>query len=276
MKNVLITGASSGIGRATALRLARTGLTVFATVRSESDGAGLQAEAGAPVVPLLVDVTQPESVTKAAAEVEALAGSLDGLVNNAGEGVSGPLELLTDEELRSQLDVNLVGQVSVTRAMLPLLRRSEGPRIVMVGSVGGRLAFPFAGAYHASKFAMEAVSEVLRQELRPDRIEVTLIEPGPFSTPIWEKARDRIPELKERDHRHIYSARLDEFAAKLRSADERGGDPDQVAKEIEKALTGKRPSARVVVGLPAAVASRLRPLVPDRLFDAVASRAFNR
>lgn len=250
-------------------------MTVFATVRSEQDAHDLRAAGGAAVVPLVMDVTDAESVSRVASEVESVAGSLDGLVNNAGEGISGPLELLTDDELRAQLDTNLVGHVSVTRAMLPLLRRSNSPRIVMVGSVGGRLALPFAGAYHASKFGMEAVAEVLREELRPEGVQVTLIEPGPFSTPIWDKARDRIPELKQRDRRHIYTARLDEFAGKLKSADEQGGDPDQVAKAIQEALTADRASARVVVGLSAVIASRLRPFVPDRLFDAVVSRAFN-
>ncbi len=270
MKSVLITGASSGIGRATALRLARGGVKVFATVRSEEDAEGLRASG---ISTLLIDVTDSDSVARAASEVDAH-GALDGLVNNAGEGIAGPLELLTDDELRAQLDVNVVGQVSVTRAMLPALRRSDDPRIVMVGSVGGRVSFPFAGAYHASKHAIEAVSEVLRAELGPEGIRTVLIEPGPYSTPIWRKASDRIDELEGRDHAARYRDRLNSVRDKLQSADERGDEPDAVAKKIEGALFDSRPGARIQVGVPAVVTARLRPLLPDGLFDAVVKRAF--
>ena len=243
---------------------------MFATVRSDEDAGDLKANG---ISPLLVDVTDPSSIERAASQIEGH-GALDGLVNNAGEGIAGPLELLTDDELRAQLDVNVVGQVSMTRALLPALRRSDDPRIVMVGSVGGRVAFPFAGAYHASKYAIEAVSEVLRAELAPDGIRTVLVEPGPYSTPIWRKASKRIEELEERDRDSRYRDRLEDFRDKLQSADEQGDEPDAVAKKIEGALFDRRPGSRIQVGVPAAVTARLRPLLPDGLFDAVVKRAF--
>ena len=155
---------------------------------------------------------------------------LDGLVNNAGVGVPGPLERSPLEELRRQLEVNVVGQVAVTQAALPLLRAAGG-RVVFVGSVGGMLASQFAGAYHASKFAMEAIADVWRQELEPEEIAVILIEPSAISTPIWDKAIEQIDALLAGADPRVarYRARLREFRESLRSADEHGKSPEDVA-----------------------------------------------
>ena len=190
MKRILITGASSGIGAATALHLDRCGMEVFAAVRALDDGEDALAGASDRLRRISLDVTDAGSIAEAMATVSEHVGGagLDGLVNNAGIGVPGPLELLSAEDLRRQLDVNVVGQVAVTQAALPLLRAAAG-RIVFVGSVGGRLASQFAAAYHASKFAMEAIADAWRQELDPEEIAVILIEPSAISTPIWDKAR---------------------------------------------------------------------------------------
>jgi NAD(P)-dependent dehydrogenase (short-subunit alcohol dehydrogenase family) len=275
MASYLVTGASSGIGEATALRLDADGHEVFAAVEPESDTAGL-ATASERLSLLALDVTLPGSI---AAAVDVVAGrlagrGLDGLVNNAGVGFPGPLELLALDDLRRQLEVNVIGQVAVTQAMLPLVRQAGG-RIVFVGSVGGILASQFAGAYHASKFAIEAIGDVWRQELEPEGIEVILIEPSAISTPIWSKAIAYLDELlKSSTPRMVrYRERLTAFRESLQSADEHGKAPEDVAEAIAQALTAKRPSARYVVGAAGRFAAALRPLIPDRVADKFAERA---
>ena len=271
MKRILITGASSGIGAATALHLDRCGMEVYAGVRSLDEGEDALAGASDRLRRVSLDVTDAGSIADAIAGV---GGALDGLVNNAGVGVPGPLELLSAEELRRQLEVNVVGQVAVTQAALPLLRAASG-RVVFVGSVGGKLASQFAGAYHASKFAMEAIADVWRQELEPEEIAVILIEPSVISTPIWDKAAEQIDALLAGADPRVsrYRARLREFRESLRSADEHGKSPDDVAAAIEQALTEDSPDTRVVVGAAGKVATALRPLIPDRLADKLAERS---
>jgi NAD(P)-dependent dehydrogenase (short-subunit alcohol dehydrogenase family) len=274
MASYLVTGASSGIGEATALRLDADGHEVFAAVEPESDAAGL-ATASERLSLLALDVTLPASI---AAAVDVVAGrlagrGLDGLVNNAGVGFPGPLELLALEDLRRQLEVNVIGQVAVTQAMLPLVRRAAG-RIVFVGSVGGILASQFAGAYHASKFAIEAIGDVWRQELEPEGIEVILIEPSAISTPIWSKAIAHLDELQQSPSPRMarYRERLTAFRESLHSADEHGKPPDDVANVIAQALTTEKPDARYVVGTAGKLAIALRPLLPDRVADKLGER----
>ena len=268
---VLVTGASTGIGRATASRLAANGRRVWAGVRDPDDAAELRALGSRELEPVEFELTSGDSIAVALERIGS-EGGLDAVVNNAGIGVAGPLELLTDDELREQLEVNVVGQLAVARAALPLLRRSERPRLVFVGSVGGRLAFPFAGAYTASKHAMEAVADALRNELAEEGIGVSLVEPPSISTPIWDKARQRIAELRGRPGAEVYAARLDAFDGVLAGQDEHGGDPDEVAEVIERVLDSSSPGARYPVGVVAQVATRVRTLIPDRLFDALARR----
>ena len=158
-------------------------------------------EASTNLVPVILDVTDPEQIAAAAARIEAESdGGLDGLVNNAGVAVPGPLETIPLEDLRHQLEVNLVAYVAVTQAMLPQIRRAEG-RIVFLASIGGRIAFPFGGPYHASKFATEAIGDVFRQELRPWGIEVAIIEPGSIDTPIWERGQEQSGRRSKRSRR---------------------------------------------------------------------------
>jgi NAD(P)-dependent dehydrogenase (short-subunit alcohol dehydrogenase family) len=279
--SALITGTSTGIGRATALRLVGAGWTVLAGVRDESSGERLAQEASAPerLIPLRLEVTDPAQIAEAAARVESLAavtgssGGLDALVNNAGIGVGGPLELLAPEDLRRQFDVNVHGQVAITQALLPALRRARG-RIVFLSSVGGRVAMAFTAPYAASKHAIEALGDALRVELHSSGIKVALIEPGSVATPIWDKGRAeaervRIPPELEAAYGHVPAA-MDKV---LRDTARRGVPPEQVAETIERALTDRRMKARYVVGRDARVMLIVRRLLPDLVFDRVARRA---
>src|SRR5580698_2276395 len=195
MKSVVVTGSSTGIGWGAAKVLIENGLRVFGSVRKEADGERLRAEFGENFVPLLFDVTDAAAVNAAAEKVSAALGpeTLAGLVNNAGIAVAGPLLYLKIDELRHQLEVNVVGQIVVTQAFAPLLgvdktRKGEPGRIVMISSVGGKNANPFMGPYNASKFALEGLSESLRRELMLFGIDVIIIAPGAVATPIWDKA----------------------------------------------------------------------------------------
>lgn len=269
MRSVLITGASSGIGEATALRLAHAGWRVLAGVRTDTDAGRLRGER---IEPVTLDVTK-------AAEVAAVAEKLgdeplDGLVNNAGTALAMPLEFLPLDQLRGQLEVNLVGHLAVTQALLPNLRAARG-RIVNVGSIAGRSALPFLGAYAASKHALEAVTHVLRVELRPFGIEVTVIEPGTIATPIWRKGGDRFQELAaglpgELDE--LYGERMAAFRKAAAAAGQRAEPADDVAIVVERALTEERPKARYVVGRDArrrALVERLPARLRDRVYERV-------
>lgn len=186
-KVVLITGASTGIGQAVALEMRGRGWRVFATVRKSSDVVDLTKVGRGLIEPLIMDVTDEESVKQAVATVQERSGRLDAVVNNAGVAVSGPIEQLTTEDLQKQFDINLFGVHRVTRACLPMLRASKG-RIVQISSVSGRVTLPFTGAYAASKYALEAYSDALRMELAGSGVKVIVIQPGSIQTPIWDKS----------------------------------------------------------------------------------------
>jgi len=264
MQNVFITGASSGIGYVTALDLDRRGFRVFATVRREQDGKALAAEASPHLRVLYLDVTDADAIRRAAAEVEAAVGEagLDGLVNNAGVVEPGPIEFVSLDSLRRQLEVNVTGQVAVTQAFLPMLRRARG-RIVNIGSVGGLNVLPFAGAYCASKFALEAITDALRMELKAWGIEVVLIEPGSVATPIWTKGAGKI--LSE-DASALYGPGIRAMKVAVAATASQGIAPEVVARVIHKALTARRPRTRYLVGRMAYARALLQKL-PDRLRD---------
>jgi NAD(P)-dependent dehydrogenase (short-subunit alcohol dehydrogenase family) len=265
---VLVTGASSGIGRACCLRLAGRGHEVLASARGDADLERLRA---AGWTPLRIDVTDPASIEAAAAQ----AGAVDGLVNNAGISVAAPLEYVPIEDLRRQLEVNVVGQVVVTQAFLAGLRARRG-RIVYMGSIAGRVALPLMGPYAASKHALEAISDALRRELRPHGVHVAIVRPGSIATPIWEKgsgeAERRRAEMPEEGER-VYGALLRAGLAGARDAAERGLDPDEVAKAVEHALTARRPRSRYLVGRDARGRAAVARVVPDRVLDALIARA---
>jgi NAD(P)-dependent dehydrogenase (short-subunit alcohol dehydrogenase family) len=265
-KSVLVTGTSSGIGRATVERLAGDGWRVFAGTR---DGAAKATRSGAgEVVPLALDVTDADQMAAAVETISSHAGGvLHGVVHNAGIPIGGALEEVEADQLRRIFEVNVIAPVLLTQQLLPLLRRERG-RVVIVGSLGGRVAFPFAGPYHATKYALEAIADSLRLELRPQGVGVALVEPGTIQTPIWAKAQEQV-EAQRRgltgEARDLYDERLTAFQEKLRSADRNGEDPAKVADKIADALEGD--GTRYPVGKGAGTLSKLRPLLPDGLFD---------
>jgi NAD(P)-dependent dehydrogenase (short-subunit alcohol dehydrogenase family) len=268
----VVTGTSSGIGEAVALRLEQAGWRVLAGVRRQEDAERLE---GRGLQPVLLDVTDSDSI--AAAAVELGGRPLAGLVNNAGVAVSMPLELLPLDELRRQLEINLVGQVAVTQAFLPALRRGRG-RLVFVGSIAGRSALPFLGAYAASKHALEAVTDSLRIELRPFGIEVAVVEPGTIGTPIWTKGAatfQRIAASLPDGALGVYADRLAAFRDAAAAAGRRGEPAAKVAQAIEHALTAERPRTRYVVGRDAKRRARVERL-PDRWRDRVYERVLLR
>lgn len=278
----LITGASTGIGRASALRLAAKGWTVLAGVRDPAAGEQLLSAAAAPgrVVPLQLEVTDSVQIAQAVARVQeesaqggAASGGLDALINNAGIGVGGPLELISQEDLRRQFDINVLAQVAVTQAMLPALRRAHG-RIVFVSSIGGRVATPYLAPYAASKHAVEAIGDALRVELRSSNIQVALLEPGSVATPIWDKARAdadavSVPPELQAEYGNVPAA----MSKALEDTERRGVSPEVVAKTIERALTARRMKARYLVGTDAKAMLIAKRVLPDHIFDRFIRRA---
>jgi len=270
---VVITGASTGIGEATALKLDAAGFRVFAGVRKAEDGERLQAKASdrlRVIQPL--DVADQDSIARAAAQVESELGGepLRGVVNNAGIATGGPLEALDLDDLRSTLEVNSIAPVAVAQAFLPMLRRSQG-RIVNISSIGGRVAQPFAGPYIASKHALEAINDVLRLELIEWDIDVIAIEPGTIATPIWEKGSSQAGEVLGKmapRMRELYGKRLEKFSKVLERQTKRGAPPEKVADAVQKALTAGRPRARYLIG-DAYVLLALKTVLPTRLLDRV-------
>jgi NAD(P)-dependent dehydrogenase (short-subunit alcohol dehydrogenase family) len=269
----LITGASTGIGRATALRLAASGWTVLAGVRKTADGEALSAAGGERVLPVELDVTDAAQIARAAERVREIApAGLDALINNAGTAVGGPLELLAMDDLRRQFDVNFFAHVAVTQALIGALRRARG-RIVLISSVGGLVSTPYMGPYHASKYALEAAGNVLRMELARSHVQVALVEPGSVATPIWEKNRGQtdfaVPEELREQYGHVPAA----MAKALNDTARRGIPPERVAQTIERALSARRMRARYIVGADAHVMVWASRLLPDLVFDRVVRRA---
>lgn len=275
-RTVLITGASSGIGLACAVHLAQSGFRVFAGVRREEDGETLKRKSGGAILPLFMDVTDQNSVAAARDRVSDAVGAagLSGLVNNAGIVVSGPLEFIPPDQLRKQFDVNVLGQVSVTQAFLPLLRTGRG-RIVFMGSISGRMSTPFLAPYSASKFALEAITDSLRMEVKPWGITVSLIEPGSVKTPIWKKsiaaadayAREFPPEASD-----LYGSQLKKATEGAKKMEAQGIDVAVVARTVEHALTSNRPKTRYLLGRGVNFQAFMKKVLPDRLMDRIILR----
>jgi NAD(P)-dependent dehydrogenase (short-subunit alcohol dehydrogenase family) len=268
---VLVTGASSGIGEATVLHLRELGFTTIAGVRKDEDAERLE---GLGLRSVRLDVTDADQI---AAARDALGDEpLAGLVNNAGIAVGAPLEFLPIDKLRQQLEVNLIGQIAVTQAFLPALRRARG-RIVNVSSIGGRVALPLVGAYNASKFGLEGASDALRREVRSQGVDVILIEPGGVKTPIWKKGEalaDEITEDLPPEAERLYGRLIAKVREETRKIDaERGSEPRAVAEAIATALTARRPRARYLVGSDAKQRAVSAKLLPARVMDRLIGRA---
>jgi NAD(P)-dependent dehydrogenase (short-subunit alcohol dehydrogenase family) len=274
MPSVLVTGASRGIGESIATHLAAKGWDVFAGVRSDQDAHKLKGESPR-LTPVILDVTSPENV---AALDASLPERLDAAVNNAAVVVSGPMEAVASAELRRQLEVNVVGQLAVTQAVLPRLRRSHG-RIVFISSLNGRVSFPLLGAYCASKFALEAVADALRMELTPWDIPVVVVEPAQTKTDMWRTADTSMEQMAAAmtaEMRQLYAGHLPGLGKTIARTRKAAVPPEKVAKVVEEALTARRPRARYVVGaapkLMLSVATSLPTSVRDRVLRAVSAQ----
>ena len=271
-RSVVITGASTGIGKACARWMDRAGWRVFAGVRKEADGAALRAEASERLTPVLVDVTDTASIAAMAALVTQAVGEagLDGLVNNAGMATGGVLEFVELDELRRVLEVNVTGQVAVTQPLIPLLRRARG-RVVMMSSVAGFSSTPLLGLYAASKHALEAITDALRLELHPWGIHVSSIQPGTIATPIWGKAlafAEEVAPTYPPEALRLYGPLLDALFASLRKRTGSGIPAEAVAEAVCHALTAPTPKTRYIVGQDAKVRQWIERL-PDRWRDRV-------
>lgn len=276
---VVVTGSSTGIGRASALALAGHNFHVFAGVRNPDDGEALLAATTGELEPLIIDVTDAEAIAAAATRVgEATGGRLDGLVNNAGIVVPGPVEGVDLDGLRRQLEVNVVAQVAVSQALLPQIRAARG-RVVFISSVGGRMSLPYLSAYHASKHALEAIGDSLRQEVRQFGVEVAIIEPGSVATPFWDKGQAEAPKARaamDPELERIYAGELDRVQAAAEKTAARGVAPERVAEAVVHALTAAKPRTRYLVGTDAKIQARLRKVLPDRVFDRLIARELQR
>lgn len=273
-KAILITGASTGIGFATAQMLAREGYRIFAGVRSDAD-AGRLNEAHANIRALLLDVRDAAQIAQSVETISRSGAALHGVVNNAGIAVAGPLEYLPLDDFRRQFDVNVFGALAVTQAALPLLRRTRG-RIVFMGSVSGQIAPPFVGAYAASKFALEAIADAMRVELAPSGVAVSIIEPGAVRTPIWGKGRSEKDALVARMPAQAlthYGAAVENLIKVTEREERTGIDPDVVGRAVLHALQSPKPRARYAVGDPPSWQRRFAMQLPAHLRDKLVARS---
>ncbi len=267
-QSVVITGTSTGIGRACVQRMAASGWVVYAGVRKDADAQDLKRSIAGDVRPVILDVTDDDHIRTLVALLgdELGSGGLDGLVNNAGVGQGGPFEILSDQDWRWHFDVNVFGLVNITRECLSLLRSARG-RIVNVASIGGRVAGPMLSPYSAGKHAVEAISETLRFEVEDFGMQVSCIEPGEVATAIWGKGEDEMARLSatlDADIKDRYRRHLDMMYGFLADGSKRGIPASKVADAVHHALTASRPRHRYLVG-PDAKVTGLVSRLPDRL-----------
>ncbi len=276
-KSFVVTGASTGIGRAIALALDRAGFRVFAGAREPAALDALRADASDRLEPVTLDVTNEDHIAAVAARVSEAVGAagLAGLANNAGIAINAPLEFVSMDDLRRQLEVNVVGQVAVTQAFLPLLRKGQG-RIVFTSSTAGFLSPPLMGPYSMSKFALEAMADALRLEVRPWGIHVAVLQPGLIKTPIWEKGLsdgDALIENGPPELMQLYGAvmgRLRSLAAEMAPT---GDDPEVVVRAAMHAFTARRPKTRYLMGKNSRI-ERIMSILPTRLRDYAIAKTF--
>jgi short-subunit dehydrogenase len=268
---VVITGASTGIGAACALHLDRLGFAVFAGVRKSEDGEALQKSGSDRLVPVALDVTDLTTIQKSHAVVSEATRDrgLFGLINNAGIAVVGPLEAVPISDFRQQLEVNVIGQVAVIQAFLPLIRQARG-RIVNMGSIAGLSAMPLMGPYSASKFALEAITDALRLEVQQWGIHVAIVEPGAIATPIWNKSAIEAAEREaaiETELRTLYKPVVAAVRKVVGEASKRAISSEVVAKVVEEVLTASNPKTRYLVGSDAKLRALMTKILPDRISD---------
>jgi NAD(P)-dependent dehydrogenase (short-subunit alcohol dehydrogenase family) len=272
----VVTGASTGIGKACALQFDSLGFRVFAGIRKQADAVALQQEASQQLTQIYLDVTKGETIASAAKAVAAAVGDagLAGLINNGGIAVGGPLEFLSVDELRQQLEVNVIGQIAVTQAFLPLLRQGRG-RIVNMGSISGRIAMPFLGPYAASKSALGALTDSLRVELYPWDIQVSIVEPGPIDTPIWGKslsAADQMAKTWPKQAQDLYGQAMEATRQAVADVGRSAASVSKVVEAVTHALTAKHPKTRYLVGRTTWITALVAKFMSDRLRDRIILR----
>lgn len=275
-KTVVITGASSGIGRATVARMVQSGWRIVATVRKTEDGNRLHSDFGMNVTPVIMDVTNRASVAGAAEQVASLLQEcgVDGLVNVAGVGKVRPVEYMTQDDLQEMFDINVFGQIAVTQAFLPLLRTARG-RIVNIGSIGAHIAIPFGSLINATKSAFGIFNDTLRLELHPFGIRVSVVEPGAIKTPAVQKTLGDVEGvIRSLPPQGVaqYGDMLRKFTRRAYEREMNGSSPDLVAKAIQDALTARRPKTRYRVGKHSTMLATLAAFLPDRILDTVRFR----
>lgn len=276
MWKVLVTGASTGIGFETSRYLVERGCVVMGGCRNQEAADRLRSIG---VGPLILDVTKEADIQQAYEQVSAWlkGGDRFCLVNNAGLVVAGPVELLPMEEVRYEFEVNVFSVVRLCQVFLPLLRKCSG-RIVNMSSVSGRMSLPGLGAYSGSKFALEAFSDSLRRELRPQKIEVVLIEPGPIKTPIWEKSALKSRAYMEKQESHeaypLYKVFIDKLNEISSRSAENAPEPIEVAKLVHQSIESSSPKARYVVGISNWLRAQSASFVPAKTVDYLISKAF--
>jgi NAD(P)-dependent dehydrogenase (short-subunit alcohol dehydrogenase family) len=273
MPSVLVTGAGRGIGRAIVERLAATGWDVIAGVRSKADAASITALDPQRISAVILDVTDARHIEALEA---VLPPHLDAVVNNAGIVVAGPVEALSSDDWRKQLEVNVIGQFAVTRATLPRLRESRG-RVIFISSVNGQLSSPMLGAYAASKFALEAGAEALRIELRPWAIPVVIVEPAQTDTDMWRNADDMVVQVEEATppaQRALYAKHIEGMNKFIPVARKMAVPPAKVVAVVEEALTARKPKARYLVGLGTKVQVAFMRNMPAAVRDRIVARVF--
>jgi NAD(P)-dependent dehydrogenase (short-subunit alcohol dehydrogenase family) len=289
-RSVLITGASTGIGRASALELARHGFDVFAGVRKQGDAKSIETEAAqmpgahGKLSAVIIDVTDAATITAAVKQISDLVGDdgLAGVVNNAGISVVGPVEFVPLADWRRQFEINVFGVIAVTQATLPLLRQHVAKngrgsaRLVNMGSIAGRIAQPIVGPYTASKFAVESLTDSLRMELRPQGIVVCSVNPGAIDTPIWSKAHASADNLTP-DHpaRSLYGNIIDGVTTAADHAHATAGPVSLVAKSVLACMTSQNPRTRYFVGKDAKSGAMAKRFIPDKMFDAILRKYFS-
>lgn len=271
MPSVLVTGAGRGIGKSIVEYLATRGWDVIAGVRTTHDAAAVTALDPQRISSVILDITDAEHI---AALDELLPERLDAIVNNAGVVAGGPMETVTTEDWRKQLEINVIGQLAVTRAVLPRLRESRG-RVVFMSSVNGRLSMPLIGAYCASKFALEAAADALRIELRPWHIDVAIVEPAQTDTDMWRTADDMVEQFEaaltaeQRDH---YARHIAGLKKSIPLSQKLAVPAEKVSAVVAKALTARRPRSRYVVGVGPKLQVSLMTNLPTSLRDFVLRR----
>ena len=268
LQPVLITGASTGIGKACALFLSKKGFHVFAGIRKSTDGQALLDETTGTLTPVQLDVTDASSIAAAVERIAAETGQkLYGLVNNAGVSFGGPVECLSIEKIKNLIDVNVVGLFAMTKACLPLLRRNGQGRLINIGSISGLFALPGLSAYAASKHAVEALTDSLRLEMAPFNIAVSVVEPGNVETPIFEKSKSVSDEIKKAADQKVLKLYAPVVDMLNKVAQAPNGMPVQVIADIVfQALTHKKPKTRYLVGKDAKMLNCIGRL-PDKLRD---------